>query len=336
MTYRVNGYEVEADDINEQQSQYLNTLINAVYTSEVNEGVLSEYNLRYYSVDTLMGKRIVFLDKEYEDTTLEQLIITFVLVGAVALAAFLIISIVIARIAVAPVERSLKQQMQLVADASHELKTPITVIAANADVLLASKESTISQQAKWLEYIRTEAARMTELVNNMLYLAKTDENTGSEVLGVISLSDTINSSVLPFESISYEKNKHLTIDIKPNISIMGNEGLIKQLIIILLDNSFKYSDDNGRIAISVYEDQDRAYLSVWNSGEPIPREQQRNIFERFYRVDKSRSRSEGGYGLGLSIANRIAETLNAKITVHSTAETGTCFTCIFKRVKKRG
>lgn len=333
MTYTINGYEVNAKDINDEQKKYLNELIRTIYDTKKAEGIITKFNLRYYSVDTLLGKRMVFLDKEYEDTTLNQLVLNFTIVGIGALTAFLFISVIISRIAVAPVEKSLKQQMQLVADASHELKTPITVISANTDILLANKDSTIDEQKKWVEYIKTESSRMTALVNNMLYLAKTDENKKEEMKSIINLSDTVNGCILPFESICFEKNKSLDTTIVPNIYIKGNESLIKQLIVILIDNAFKYSDENGRIKVAVSEEQDKAVISVWNSGNLIPPDQLKHIFERFYRVDKSRSRTEGGYGLGLSIAASIIDSHNAKITVNSTSQTGTMFRCIFKSHK---
>jgi len=332
-TFIIDGYEVAAEDINDQDNDYLNKLINAVYTSENDEGILEEYNLRYYAVDSMFGKCMVFLDKEYEDTTLSRLILTFVIVGTGALTAFLFISVIIARIAVAPVEKSMKQQMQLVADASHELKTPITVISANADILLSNKDSSICEQVKWVEYIKTESTRMTELVNNMLFLAKTDENKNVEAQYIINLSDIVNSCILPFESICYEKKKGLNIVIAPDVYIKGNENSIKQLIIILVDNAFKYSDENGRIKVIVTTEQDKVLLSVWNTGNPIPENQLPHIFERFFKVDKSRSRTEGGYGLGLSIAKNITDSHNAKIFVQSSEHNGTMFTCVFKKQK---
>ncbi|HBR30981.1 MAG TPA: hypothetical protein DD733_02745, partial [Clostridiales bacterium] len=214
---------------------------------------------------------------------------------------------------------------------SHELKTPITVISANADILLSNKDSTIKEQLKWVEYIKTESSRMTELVNNLLFLAKTDERKKAESQSIINLSDIATSCILPFESISFEKGKTLESSIMPEVYIKGNENSVKQLVIILTDNAFKYSNDNGVIKVTVFADQDKAVLSVWNTGTPIPPDQLSHIFKRFYRIDKSRSRTEGGYGLGLSIASSIADSHGAKITVQSSDEKGTLFTCVFKR-----
>lgn len=343
-TVTYNGVDIYSASFTEDERNSIIELAKNVLNNKgENPGVLNEYNLRFYTSDLYTsdrffgnittGKRMVFLNKIYEDNTLHQLIMNFALVGSGALAAFLVISIIIARLAVAPVEKSLQQQQQLVADASHELKTPITVISANADILLANKDSTIAEQEKWIQYIKTESARMTALINNMLFLAKTDETKKAEAQTIINLSDTVNGCILPFESICYEKHKTLESMIMPNVYIKGNENSIKQLIVILVDNAFKYSDENGRIKVSVTEEQDKAVLTVWNTGVPIPSDQLPHIFERFYRVDKSRSRKEGGYGLGLSIAKSIIESHNAKITVHSTAENGTTFRCVFKKQK---
>jgi two-component system sensor histidine kinase CiaH len=343
-TVSYNGVDITSGSFTEDERNSVITVVKYVLNNtEENPGVLEEYNLRYYTTDIYTsdrifgnittGKRVVFLYKNYEDNTLQQLIVTFALVGSGALAAFLVISIIISKIAVAPVEKSMQQQQQLVADASHELKTPITVISANTDILLANKESTIAEQEKWIQYIKTESSRMTDLINNMLFLAKTDETKKAEAQSIINLSDTVNGCILPFESICYEKNKNLESVIMPNVYIKGNENSIKQLIVILVDNAFKYSDENGRIKVSVTDEQDKAVLTVWNTGAPIPADQLSHIFERFYRVDKSRSRKEGGYGLGLSIASSIIESHNAKITVHSTAENGTTFKCVFKKQK---
>jgi len=341
--YNYNGIDINTGYFTEDERNSIIALAqNVLSKTNENPGVLDEYNLRFYASDIytpdffgniMPGKRIVFLNKNYEDNTLRQLVVNFALVGSGALAAFFVISVILARLAVAPVEQSLRQQQQLVADASHELKTPITVISANADILLANKNSTIAEQAKWIEYIKTESARMTALINNMLFLAKTDETKKAETQTLMNLSDTANGCILPFESICYEKHKTLESMIMPNVYIKGSENSIKQLIVILVDNAFKYSDENGKIKVSVTEEQDKAVLTVWNTGAPIPSDQLPHIFERFYRVDKSRSRKEGGYGLGLSIAKSIIESHNAKITVHSTAESGTTFRCVFKKAK---
>jgi signal transduction histidine kinase len=190
----LNGVDISSSGFTEEERDSVITLAKDVLSNtNENPGVLDNYNLRFYTTDITAdrifgsitsGKRIVFLDKSYEDNTMKQLIVNFALVGSVALAAFLVISIIIAKLAVAPVEKSWKQQQQLVADASHELKTPITVISANAEFCL-QQGLTIAGAEKWIQYIKTESSRMTALINNMLFLAKTDETKRAETQSII-------------------------------------------------------------------------------------------------------------------------------------------------------
>ena len=323
------------NDLCEKDTAYINDLINEVNKREENEGKLKNYKLRYYSTPTAVGEKIVLLDTTYEETTLCHLITVFVIVGVVSLAAFLTISIIVAKLAVAPVEKSINQQKQLVADVSHELKTPITVISANADIISSHPESSVEEQSKWLGYIKEESKRMSDLVSDMLYLAKTDENLIKADLENINLSNAAYEAALPFESICFEKKKNFEIDIDSDLFAKANLQSVKQLTVILLDNAVKYSDENGIIRISLKPASDRVVLSVYNTGTPIPKDKIPDIFDRFYRVDKSRSRDMGGNGLGLSIAKRIIEMNEAKISVTSSEEAGTVFACSFKAEQKQ-
>ena len=334
-TYSIIGFTDAGSTLTEEQEEYIGGLINTVRSMLDNEGVLEKYRLRYYYENTVFGKRIVLLDKQYEDESLRQLIFTSLIIGFAALAAFLIISIVVARIAVKPVERSLEQQKRLVADVSHELKTPITVISTNADIILSHPDESVEDQRKWLGYIKDETVRMSELVGNMLYLAKTDENDSKTVLAETDLSNAAFEASLPFESVCFENGKTLNIDIAHGIFAKCDEKSVKQLIVILLDNANKYSNEKGSIRLRVFADADKAYISVYNTGEPIPKECIPHLFERFYRVDKSRSREQGGSGLGLSIAKHIIEMNEGVISVNSDEEHGTEFVCSFKLLKKK-
>jgi signal transduction histidine kinase len=255
---------------------------------------------------------------------------TSLLVGICSLGVFFIISLFLGKWALRPVERAWEQQKQFVADASHELKTPLTVILANASIVLSHMKSTVQDQAKWIEYIQTEAIRMTTLVDNLLFLAKTDDNKTNTILNRINISDIVFGALLPFESVAFEQDKKLVMEITPDLYINGDEGKIQQLIGILVDNAFKYSDENGTIKVNLTDNTDnKIKLSVTNSGAFIPQDQVDHIFERFFRVDKSRVRQQGGYGLGLSIAESIVKMHKAKIFVQSTRETGTNFTIVF-------
>mgnify|MGYP001638021807 CR=1 FL=1 len=325
------GYEEELDD---EKKEYLLSLVNAVPAVNNAEGILPAENLRYYVNTTSRGVKIAFLDKEYEDASLRDLLKNSLWIVSLSLFGFLVISLIMTKIATAPVEKSWKQQKQLVADMSHELKTPLTVISANADIVLANRDSTVAEQEKWLVYIRQETERMTKLINEMLYLAKHDDGRAEEEMVPFDLSEAAESCTLPFESVCFENGVQFYTEIQPGLNMLGSPSAIKQVMMILLDNAVKYAGENGFVRFFLHADGDRVTLSVNNTGESIPPELIPHIFERFYRVDESRARDKGGYGLGLSIAKSIVDRHGGRITVKSDAETGSTFTCTFKRYKK--
>ncbi|MEN6391693.1 MAG: ATP-binding protein, partial [Syntrophomonas sp.] len=275
------------------------------------------------------GLRIAFVDRSMEITTLSSLIKTSVLVGVGSLSVFFLISLFLANLALRPAQKAWDQQKQFVADASHELKTPLTVILANAGIVLAHKEQTVEEQAKWIEYIQTEASRMSALVDNLLFLAKTDDVKSKIILNPVNLSDVVWRTVLPFEPVLYEQHKTLDSEIEPDLYINGDESRLKQLVGILLDNACKYADEHGTITVRLSKKAGEVILSVNNTGGIIPEDQIEHIFERFYRVDKSRARQEGGYGLGLAIAETIAQIHQAPIAVESSPDQGTTFSVVF-------
>ena len=324
------GYEEELDD---EKKEYLLSLVNAVPAVNKAEGILPAENLRYYVNTTSRGMKIAFLDKEYEDASLRDLMKNSLWIVSLSLCGFLVISLIMTKIATAPVEKSWKQQKQLVADMSHELKTPLTVISANTDIVLANRDSTVAEQEKWLVYIRQETERMTKLINEMLYLAKHDDGRAEEEAVPFDLSEAAESCTLPFESVCFENGVRFYTEIQPGLNMLGSPSAIKQVMMILLDNAVKYAGENGFVRFLLHADGDRVSLSVNNTGECIPPELIPHIFERFYRLDESRARDKGGYGLGLSIAKSIVDRQGGRITVKSDAETGSTFTCTFKRYK---
>lgn len=209
-----------------------------------------------------------------------------------------------------PVEDSFKKQKQFIYDASHELKTPLSIIIASAESL----ENNISE-TKWLDNIKNEAERMNNLVIDLLDLAKSEELEKKEVYVELNLSKLVEKSVLTFESLIYEKGLKLEYNIKSNISYKCNESRIKQLISILIDNAIKHAYNKSKITVELIIEKNEVILLVKNRGEAIAKEKQDKIFERFYRVDSSRNRNENRYGLGLAIAKNIVTSHNGKISV---------------------
>lgn len=214
----------------------------------------------------------------------------------------------------APIKKSLKKQNQFISDASHELKTPIAIISANADVIKQSGENL------WVDNIKSQTKRLNNLVADMLTLAKMDERDTPLNIQEFNISDAVTEILLPFDAVAFEKNKNLIFNISPNISYKGDKNSVKKIANILTDNAIKHASDHGDIIIELKKEDKKIIFSVYNSGCSIPDEDTDKIFERFYRGDNSRSRESGGSGLGLSIAKSIADLnkwkLNAKSKVN--------------------
>lgn len=269
---------------------------------------------------------VAFTECRSEHTMLRNLFLILLLVGVIALTIAFLISLSSANRSIKPIEDSYNRQKQFVADASHELKTPLTTIITNADVLLAHKENTIHEQQKWIDYIKTEAERMTKLTNDLLYLARLDHDDGNIILTKVSFSQAVESIILLMEAVVYENDVKLQYDIMPNLFVNGSAEQLKQLIMILLDNAVKYTQKSGEISLSLTAEGADAVLRVKNTGVGISEEAQKQIFERFYREDLSRARESGGYGLGLAIAKAITTSLKGSIRVNSHKNEYTEFT----------
>lgn len=318
--------EVSVDDT------VIKELTSRVMLSEKDHGKLNDYSLRYLKRTSKDSGTwtIAFVDCSFEEAAMRSLILNCLLLFTAAELAFFILSLFLSKWALHPVSHAWEQQNQFVADASHELKTPITVILANLGILAAHKEATVSSQEKWLRNTKDEAERMKQLIQDLLFLAKSDADNASPVFSEVDFSDVLWSCLLPFESIAFEHNVSMNEQIAPDLKLYGNEGQLKQLIVILLDNACKYAGENGKVSIEAGIDgQKRIFVRVSNTGETIQKSDLDHIFERFYRVDKSRVRKAGGYGLGLSIAKTIAENHHGTIQVKSRPEDGTIFTVTF-------
>lgn len=315
-------------NIDDESDTVLN-FINLAKTKNTPEGIIKVNNseVRFFIKNEPHRQVIVFTDRSSEIATLTRLLWVCIIIGLLSLMGFLVISIILSKWAIKPMEKAWEKQKEFVADASHELKTPLTVIATNADVVLSNPLDQIKDQAKWLSYIKTETERMTKLVNDLLYLAKMDDEEILKHKMNFNLSDALMDICLPFECVVFESNKIFNMHIDSNIEYYGDEGRIKQLGVILLDNAIKHTNQNGIIDFNVTLDanKNKILLSVTNTGPGIPEEHHQKIFERFYRVDKSRARATGGYGLGLAIAKTIVTQHNGIISVTSSKEGPTTF-----------
>lgn len=306
----------------------IRSLIQDVYTYDGTTGYLRQYNLQFARGTTMGQQYVIFVDVSGQRTALNALVRTGVIVGIISLGAFLIISILLARWAVRPVEKAWQQQRQFVSDASHELKTPLTVIMSNAELM----QSDADEQSKiqFTENILTMSRHMRSLVEGLLELARADNGQIKKQFADVELSTLVNDTLLPFEAVLYEQQLLLQSEISPEIRIYGSEGYMRQVVEVLIDNAIKYASP-GVVKVKLQrQSKGQCLLTVSNPGEPIPREELEKIFDRFYRTDKARSRT-GSFGLGLSIAKSIVTEHGGKIWAESN-ETGNCFFVQLPRV----
>ncbi|MBQ2093175.1 MAG: HAMP domain-containing histidine kinase, partial [Ruminococcus sp.] len=227
------------------------------------------------------------------------------------------------------VKKAWEQQKQFVADASHELKTPLTVILANNNIMMSHRDSTVKDEAQWLESTQEEAGHMKKLIDQMLYLAKSDAGTAAVQYSDVNFSEIVEGAALNFEPVAFEKEIMIDTEIEPDIVLNGNATELNQLVHILTDNAVKYADKETTVTIKLSKKNDRVEFSVNNFGNVISKEDMEHIFDRFYRAEKSRTTK--GYGLGLSIAKKIVESTNGKLTVQSNEKDGTTFTAIYRK-----
>ncbi len=234
-----------------------------------------------------------------------------------------IFSYFLSRWAIRPVKEAFEKQRRFISDASHELKTPLTVISANADVL----ESEIGEN-KWLDNIKNQSQIMSDLVFDLLDLAKMDETSQELVLSEFDLSSVILSKTLEFECTAFESGKTFEQNITEGIMYRGNEDSIKHLVTILIDNAIKHSDEKGIIRVTLTTSGNKKIFQVYNTGNGIKNSEKNKIFNRFYRSDESRSKATGGYGLGLSIAKAITDAHKGIISVDGEENKWISFTVI--------
>lgn len=306
---------------------YTDKLAGIISASNNQGQITSDNGYWAYRVQkTESGYIVAFTDINSEHTIMFNLLLVLSIVALLSLVAAFLISLFNANSSIKPVEESYNKQKQFVADASHELKTPLTTINTNVDVLLSREDSTIGEEKKWLQYIKTETERMTKLTNDLLYLARLDHNENAVMLSPVSFSEAAESVILLMEAVVFEKNVNMNYDIAPDLTVNGNAEQLKQLVMILLDNACKYTPEKGAIDVKLKKADGAAVFTVRNSGEGISEEALEHIFERFYREDKSRARKSGGYGLGLAIAKAIVESYKGSIKAESVKNEYTQFT----------
>ena len=268
--------------------------------------------------------KLIIVDNSKTNERLQNILKITLILFLVFEVVIVIISKAISRLISRPVEDTFNKQKRFIEDASHELKTPIAVIMANAEMLEKNKK-----EDKWLKNIVNETERMNKLVKDLLDLAKLENGVNKGSYTISNISKEIEKTILTFESMAFENNIKLDYKIEEDIKLNCNANQIKQLVAILLDNAIKHSYKDKKVKVSLYKQKEEIFLNVVNNGDTINKADLSKIFERFYRVDSSRNRSQNRYGLGLAIAKNIVENHNGKITVES-SNNKTTFQVVFK------
>ena len=288
-------------------------IVTAALTAESGEGVLPAHHLRYLRQEGLLSTRIAFTDSTLEQATLRSLLTGSLLIGLAALAVLFACSYVLSGAVTRPVDRAWAQQKQFLSDASHELKTPLTVILSSADLL---RRSAAPEQEAYIDNIQAESRRMRSLVEDMLTLFRAQKSAGTLPDTTADVSEMAVTAALRFEPVAFEAGHLLEYDIAPGLSARGDGARLGQALAVLLDNAVKYAAPGTPIQLDAARQGSRAVLTVTNRGEDIPADKLPHIFDRFYRADEART-DGSSFGLGLAIAKAIVDAHRGTIRCES-------------------
>ncbi|MBM7870459.1 signal transduction histidine kinase [Clostridium pascui] len=286
---------------------------------------VGDFNYSFLKGEGPFGKKIVFVDRSPQQENLKSILIIFIITGGASLILLYLISLHLANSTIKPIKEAFEKQQQFIEDASHELKTPLTIIKTNLSVISANEDMDVKSQAKWLGFIHSQTERMSNLINDMLSLAKIDSLEQPLYIANFDFSKVLDGVLLSFEAFIFESDIELKTEIKEDIYLNGNKEDIQRLVTILMDNAVKNTPKNGIISVYLNYEKNNIQLTIRNTGSGIPSESIDKIFERFYRADSSRARESGGYGLGLAIAKSIVERYHGKIYARSNANVDASF-----------
>ncbi len=285
------------------------------YAWEINnghkeKGIIDKYVYKLVPINS-NNSIIILMEDESVVSRIKTILYSSIIAFILSEIAIYIIAKKISSAIVKPVRETFEKQKQFISDASHELKTPLAVIEANTDVL---EEKTGNN--KWISYIQNEIESMNKLINELLFLAKMENKENTKEYERLDLSNEVEIITSMFESMAYENNIKIKSNIQENITINMEKEDIKHILSTLLDNAIKHTDFEKEIIVELKKEKNDIVLLVENTGNPIPEEESEKIFERFYRIDKSRNRSEKRYGLGLAIAKSTVQKYNGNIKTY--------------------
>lgn len=287
----------------------------ALFENGKHSGYQGHYKYRSVSVTDDSGtvsSLYIFLDCERELNSFHSFLTASIFMSCLGLLLVFILVVLFSKKMVKPVAESYKKQKRFITDASHEIKTPLTIIDANTEALEME-----NGENEWTRSTRKQIKRLASLTEKLVFLSRMDEESNTLTMVNFSLSDAVLDTAQPFEAVALSKNKKLILDIRDDIFLNGDEGSIRQLVSLLLDNAMKYSSDNSTIKMTLKADRKNKILTLENEADGLTAGNYDILFERFYRLDDSRNSSTGGYGIGLSVAQAIVLAHKGKISARS-------------------
>ena len=306
----------------------LPSLLHTIVSQEKNFGILYSQDAIYYRSGKTPYK-IAIASTDYIVHSVVNLVLVLLAVWVGAMLLFLLISIRLSAVAARPMEEAMQREKQFVADASHDLKTPLSVILANNSILMENPENKVGDLRRWLDSTQEAAKRMQKLIAEMLTLADVERQDVPLVREEVDLANIAMKADLELESVAFEKNVTLEDDLPDRCMVTGNADYLLRIVMSLLENALKYEPSGGRVSIHLTQSKKKTVLSVCNRGSRIADEDLPLVFDRFYRSDKSRTNSAGSFGLGLAITKEMVERLGGTISVTSSQEEGTVFSVTF-------
>lgn len=284
-------------------------------------------NYRYLKKEEDGNMIILFLDCRSRMDSFRSFLVYSVGVSLVGMVAVAGLVLLLSKMVMKPVQESYEKQKSFITDAGHEIKTPLTIIDADATIL----EMECGEDNEWIQDIRAQTKRLTALTKDLIYLSRMEEEKPRLQMIDFPLSDVITEAAQPFRALAKVREKSLAVEVEPMLNLCGDDKAIAQLVSILLDNALKYSDDKGTISLKAYARGRNVLMEVSNTVEHVDTAALGKFFDRFYRADKSRNSETGGYGIGLSIAKAITEAHKGRIAASSADGRSLTITAVFPR-----
>lgn len=284
---------------------------NKAIKNKKNKGFMDSYRFLVFEKEN-QETMIIFLDCNRELDSFSKVLNTSIIISVIGVCVVFVLVLIFSKIVTKPVVQTYQKQKSFITDASHELKTPLTIINASCEILEYN-----DQNNEWIKTIKDQTKRLTDLTNKLVFLSKMDEESKKAMMTDFSLSEIMNEVITSYLPLSVTTNKKIVYNILPNVSMNGDLLMIKEMLNLLIDNAFKYASNNSDININLKTQGKSKIIIISNLAENLPSGDLKILFDRFYRLDSSRNSETGGHGIGLSVVKAIVELHKGKITIFS-------------------